>query len=172
MKQRANSTAIEKRARKNARINKAFSAGDRILVIDNHSKESEINKYLVPRVIKDLPAKIFICKTDARIKKNKINKVVVPANLDQECCKFLDAYFQNKQFKETGYKIKKGKTEYIKLLQNITEDECRQFAKERRFKFKENKAEKKQTHEFLQALSKTHPEIRFSLLKSMDAAIK
>lgn len=179
MKQTTSMAAIEKRIRKNARLNRAFSAGDRILITDNNSKESEMNKYLVPRVIKDLPAKIFACKTkkanyfnnkklNAFIKKHKINKVVLPTKLDQECCDFLDAYFQNKRFNGIGYKIKKGNTEYVKLLRNITEEECRHFAKQKKLKYKENKKGKNQTNIFLQELSKKHPEIKFSLLKSMD----
>jgi len=154
---------IERRLRRYVRLNKFFKKNDKILIIDN------LSFYLVKKIIKDLPLKIFFKKIPISslnnkkiknyIKNNKINKIVIPWTLDDEISLFLENIFLSKKTK-----IKKN---YVKLLRTLTDNELKLFAKFKNIKFKENK-KNKDIKKFLDKLEYKHPEIKFSLLKSIN----
>lgn len=136
---------IEKRIRKNLRINKLFRKNDRIYVKD------KLSRFLIDNIIGTLPKK-FVNN------KNKANKVVVKYTLDDECQDFLEKFMFNK-------KIKKVKG--VSLLKTITDKEALLFAKYNNIKFSVNKKNKKIT-EILDKLEKLYPQIRYSLRKSAE----
>src|SRR3972149_11316153 len=81
---------IEKRVRKDVRINRIFRKNDKLLVV------GDLCCYLVKSIIRNLPVKIT--KTD-RIKKLREYKTVAPSTLDDEINHFLESIFLNKKIK-------------------------------------------------------------------------
>ncbi|MBS3097189.1 hypothetical protein J4209_00170 [Candidatus Woesearchaeota archaeon] len=144
-------TIIEKRIRKHIRINKIFKKNDNILVI------GDLCHYLVKKIIKDLPVKIIKTK---KIKRTKGYKVVIPWTLDDETNCFLNEI------------LSKGKTKaresaYIRLLENITDEEALLFSKLKGISFKPKK-KNKDIKSILDQLEERYPETKFSLLKSIN----
>jgi len=156
---------IELRIRKYIRLNEVFKKDDNILIFD------KLSLFLVKRIIKGLPTKIFLKKEfidliannkkdkklENFIKDNKINKVVVPWTLDNEICSFLEEiFFDNK-----------NKIDYIKLFTNVRKEEIRLFAKFRNIKFVGIETNDKLT-ELLDSLEKKYPDVKFGLRKSTE----
>ena len=137
---------IEKRIRKDIRINKLFSKGDKIYVKD------KLSKFLIDKIIGTLP-KEFVKSS------KKANKIVVKFTLDDECNDFLEKIMFNKNIKKV-----KG----IKLLQTITDKEALLFAKYNNIEFNTNKKNKK-IKEILDRLENLYPQTRYSLLKSIKS---
>ncbi len=137
---------IEKRIRKDIRINKLFQKNDRIYVKD------KLSKLFIDKIIGTLP------KTFTNDLK-KANKKVIKYTLDDECNDFLEKLFYNK---------KKKQVKEIKLLRKITDKEALLFAKYNNIEFRPNKKNKK-IKEILDSLEKSYPQTRFSLLKSIES---
>lgn len=137
---------IEKRIRKKIRLNKLFKKGDRILI------EDELSFFLVKKIIKDLPVKLFLRKS------NKANKKVIKWTLDDKLLVFLKNIFFGKKFK---------KREQISILDVITDNEAIMFSKINKIKFKPNIKDKNIAN-MLERLEKKYPEIRFSLSRSIS----
>ncbi len=154
---------IEKRIRKHIRINKIFRKNDKILVTD------DLSFFLVKNIIKDLPAQIFLESADIndlsknsfknKIKKEKINKIVIPWTMDDENNLFLENLFLNKN--------KRLNKRCVKILISITEKEAELFAKINKIHFKENK-KNESIKNMLDMLEEKYPETKFSLLKSIE----
>lgn len=154
---------IEKRVRKHARLNKLFRKHDKIFV------KGTLNKYLVPKIIKDLPCKIYYKKP-----KTRVNKIVIPWTLDDEINLFLKQFF-------TGKKIRQN-PKHIKLLKPITDKEAARFAKIKKLKFKPNKTLKfvskaykspiwkkeKAIQHFIDEMEKSYPDTKYKLYKSKE----
>jgi len=145
---------IEKRIRKNTRLNKIFRRGDKVLVL------GELNKYFVKSIIKDLPVELYFrAKEDKKfVKKNKINKIIRQYTIDDEVNLFLENLFLGKRMK-----AKKS----ISLLNVITDKEAKLFARINRLKFKENK-KNKDIQNLLDEMEKKDPGAKFRLLKNME----
>lgn len=137
---------IEKRIRKKIRLNKLFKKGDRILI------EDELSFFLVKKIIKDLPVKLFLRKS------NKANKKVIKWTLDDKLLVFLKNMF-------FGKKLKKQKQ--ISILDVITDNEALMFSRINKIKFKPNTKDKNIAN-MLNSLEKKYPEIRFSLSRSIS----
>ena len=153
---------IEKRVRKGLRIKKLIRKNDRILVVDNGSKESAVGGYLLKNIIKDLPVKITKIKTSKAITPKttkRYDKVIIPWSLDDEAEEFLEMLFNKKKKAKPGKKT-------IKLLKNVSEEEIELFAKIRKFRFR--KAKKTKIKQMLDNLEQRYPGYKFSLLKSTE----
>jgi|TARA_B100002003_G_C14142063_1_gene549100 hypothetical protein len=137
---------IEKRIRKNIRINKIFSKGDKIYVKD------KLSKYFIDKIIGTMP-KTFVTNP------KKATKVIIKYTLDDECNDFLEHFMFGQKRKSV-----KG----IKLLKSITDKEALLFAKYNNIKFTTNKKDKKVT-DILDELERSYPQTRFSLLKSIES---
>lgn len=149
---------IEKRIRKNIRINKIFKNKDKILVFDDLSND------VLKGIIKDSPKELFlkkikniqqINKLQPYIKKNKINKIAISACLDDIVIKFLESFILNKKNK---------KTKFIDLFENLTSEELEKFSKIKRLnylKIKKNKS----IENFLNKIDHKYPGSKFNLLK-------
>jgi hypothetical protein len=137
------SQRIEKRIRKDIRINRFFKKDDKIYVND------KLSKLLIEHIIGTLP------KTYTN--KKKANKIVIKYTLDDECDNFLNNLLFNKKIK---------KIEGIKLLRTITDKEALLFAKYNNIKFIPNK-KNNQIKNILDKLENLYPQTRFSLLKSI-----
>jgi hypothetical protein len=125
------SRMIEKRIRKNARINKIFRKGDSILVTD------DLNEYFIKHIIKDLPVTIHKRKKvdETFIKKNKITKIATNWTLDDEAINTLKEFL-------TAKKTKQNK-KTAKLLIVASDKELERFAKIHYIKFEPNKKDNK-----------------------------
>ena len=147
------SRMIEKRIRKNARINKIFSKGDKILVMD------EMNEYLIKEIIKDLPVTIYKRKKndEAFIKKNKINKIATIWTMDDEAIQTLKEFI-------TGKKIKENK-KTTKLLNVASDKELERLAKIHKIKFEPNKKDKKY-NETIEHMQQKYSDTKEKLLQS------
>lgn len=158
------SRIIEKRIRKTTRINKIFKKGDNILVFD------KLSSHIVNNILKDLPKKVFFYKKydsinqlnnkiiKNYIKKNKINKVVIPWTLDDEIDKFLKNVMLNKIIK---------KNDYIKLFKETTEEELDLFSKMNKLKYIKNK-KNKDINDFISNVDEIYPATKFKLLRSSE----
>ena len=144
---------IEKRIRKNARLNKIFRKGDKILVL------GELNKYFVKSIIKDLPVEMYFkMKEDKEFtKKKKINKIIRQETIDDKINLFLEKLFLGKNIK--------SRKKTISLLNVITDKEAKLFAKIKKLRFKENK-KNKDIQNLLDDLEKKDPGAKFRLLKN------
>jgi len=153
---------IEKRIRRYVRINKIFRKNDRILVSD------DLSFFLVNSIIKDLPAHIFLksmniddlSKSSVKrsIKKDKINKILIPWTIDDEANLFLNNLFSGRN--------KRLDKRYIKLLITITDKEAGLFSKINDIDFKENK-KNEEIKKMLDMLEQKYPETKFSLSRSI-----
>jgi tRNA(Ile)-lysidine synthase TilS/MesJ len=149
---------IEKRVRKEFRTKKLIKKNDRILMIDNGSKEFAVGEYLLNNIIKNLPAKIEIKKSSKSTK--KYDKIIIPWSLDDECEEFLNMVFNKKKQPKFSKKA-------IKLLMNVSDEEIGLFAKIKGFKHKKRK--KSKIKQMLDLLEKRYPGYKFSLLNSTKA---
>ncbi|MBD3248903.1 hypothetical protein GF336_02550 [Candidatus Woesearchaeota archaeon] len=134
---------IEKRIRKNTRVNKLFSKGDKIKVND------ELSRYFVESISNDIPIKV--------VEKNG-NKKTVKWTLDDEINKFLkDLMMNNKEEDING----------IKLLKVITDQEANKFSELKGIKFKANNKDAV-VMKIVDDLSEKHPDMRFNLFKNVE----
>ena len=122
---------LEKRIRKNARINKIFSKNDKILITD------DLNECLIRGMIKDLPVTIYKRKTINQefIKKNKINNIATKWTMDDTAINTLKEFLTGKKQKENNKKTK--------LLEVASDKELERYAKIHNLKFEPNKKDKK-----------------------------
>ena len=154
---------VEKRVRKELRTKKLIRKNDRILVVDNGSKEFAVGHYLLKNIIKNLPVKIAKIKTNKAIlpkTTKKYDKVIIPWSLDDEAEDFLNALFNSKKQTKSSKKA-------IKLLMNISDEEIGLFAKIKKFKYRKRK--KSKIKQMLDMLEKRYPGYKFSLLNSIKA---
>ncbi len=158
---------IEKRVRKELRLNKLIKKNDRIFLIDDDSAEFHVSNYLLPRIIKDLPVTITTKKTSFELGKEVkeiCDKVIIPWNADKEDEYFLNCVFNNKEMPYLGHYKIKSKT-YVKLLRPVLHSEVQTFAKIKKFKYKKQNT-RSSISEMIDELETEYPEIKFSLLKS------
>lgn len=155
---------IEKRVRKELRTGKLIRKNDRILFIDNGSKEFKVGYALLTSIIKDLPVKISIKKSKSIAASSalskKYDKIIAPWSLEDEDEQFLDFLFSRKKPKQMCRNA-------VKLLMNISEDEISAFAAIKGFKFREKP--KSAVRKILDSLEKRYPGYKFSLLNSIKA---
>lgn len=168
---------VEKRVRKYVRINKLIAKDDRLLVI------GDVCGYFVARIIKDLPVKIVKAKFDGElvevfddeksnksgnnkikgmIKKNKVDKVIIPWTLDHECLLFMTKLF-DKGFGRD--KLKQDK-KHIKLFLTIDEKSLIEFCRIKKLEYRPIKEHKLRAE--LDRLSEKYPEVKYSLGKSIE----
>ncbi|MBU4284460.1 MAG: hypothetical protein KJ968_05095 [Nanoarchaeota archaeon] len=172
---------IEKRVKKEIRSKKLINEKEKILLLDNNSKEAKISEHIIKvaynnRVdllkvkINELKIGFLSKEVKGSIKKNKIKQVIIPWDLDDEIIYFTENLFKKGDFKFLGH-FKQNKISYIKLLRNVLDSECLLFAKCRKFKFKdrpEKDKQRKDIKKMLDKIDKKHAETKFSLLKSID----
>jgi len=171
---------IERRVKKEVRSKNLINEKEKILLLDNNSKEARISEHilnttynnrlnLIKVKVNNFKLGSLNKKTKEIIKKNKIKQVIIPWNLDDEIIYFTEILFNKGNFKFLG-NFKQNKIFHIKLLRNVLESECLLFAKCRKFKFKEKPKKDKQRKDIkkmLDKIDKKHAETKFSLLKSI-----
>ncbi len=171
---------IERRVKKEIRSKKLINEKEKVLLLDNNSKEARISEHIIKTAynhrVELLKVKVNLLKigflsreVKEIIKKNKIKQVIIPWNLDDEIIYFSENLFNKGNFNYLSH-FKQNKTSYIKLLRNVLESECLLFARYRKFKFKkktEKDKQRKDIKKMLDKINKKHAETKFSLLKSI-----
>ena len=155
---------IEKRIRRHIRTSNFFEKGDRILATD------DITEFLLKKILGKLPDEIIKKKISLTslsnktakefIKKNKINKVVIPWTADDESVSFLKSIFGDGN-------ISFENTSYIKLLRPVLDEEASFYAKKNKIQWQPNKKDKK-VKTFIDNMQKKYPETKFSLIRSIE----
>ena len=139
---------IEKRIRKDARLNQYFKKDQRILV------RSPLAEKVVKDITKKFPVKI--------LKKNiKAGIIIKETTMDDEIHSFLDTFMKNKINKT---KLKENKKE-IKLFRTLTDSEYNTYAK--LLGFKQKKRKKDNIDKTIESLEKRYPQIRYSIFQSL-----
>ncbi|MBW2966089.1 hypothetical protein KY342_03220 [Candidatus Woesearchaeota archaeon] len=148
---------IEKRVRKNARLNKIFRRGDKVLVLGS------VNKYFVKSIVKDLPIELYFKAREDKefVRKKRINKIIRQETIDDQVNLFLEKLFSNKSMKS-----KLSNKSNISLLGVVTDKEAKLFAQIKELRFKENK-KNKDVQIILDDMENKDPGAKFRLLKNM-----
>lgn len=155
---------IEKRARKQLREYIFLNKDDKVLIIDNDSKESATNKYLFGKIIKGFPAKIIVKKFENEkavqeyVKKEKINRIVIPKNADDLLKEQLENLLMNK-------KEKKNENEIV-LLAHVLDSEIEEFAKLLNLKYTKKEKKTNLMIDEFEKLEEKYPGAKFGFLKS------
>ena len=184
---------IERRIRKYTRINQAFKRGDRLLIIDelcyNLVKKiidklpviispNKVRRYRRPQN----PEKVLwltiymknftiqeVFKSSEKlkryVKKNNINKIVIPWTIDDSSAYFLHKVFNNFLLNE------KRKYNLVKLLSGITNTEAQIYSSIKGVPFKPNNLYP-DIQIFLDSLEHIYPDTKFGLVKSKEVISK
>lgn len=158
---------IEKRVRKDIRINKLILKNDKLLVLDDGSYCSKLNIFMLKSIIKDPTIIIEIKKIDlfdyAKFNNDiKYNKTIIPWCLDDEIALYLKSMFENKK-----QIIISDKT--ISLILGVTKKEIKDFLDIKKIKYKSSKPIDKDIKLFIGNIDNKYPGTRFSILKSIKA---
>lgn len=145
------SEQIEHRIRKNARINKLFKKGDKLITI------GPLADYLTRRIIEGLPLTITSRKTPPKTIPRGA-KLVLPDTMDDIEYDFLTAFFAGKPIEND---------DAIRIMRVITDQEALRLAACASVRFQPKPKDNMITG-FLHTLEEKHAETRFSLLKSID----
>jgi len=155
---------IEKRVRKELRINKLLVKNDKVLILDDSSPGSSVVKYLINNIIKDPTIKIDMKKV------NKIelsgdykdyDKVIVPFVMDDEIVSYLDSYFNNNN------KSKEKEDKFVMPLIVLRSDEVLNFAETKKLVFKKSKRSNDDIKKMVDNLEKKYPGTYNSIFKTI-----
>lgn len=151
---------IEKRVRKSLRDNNWLKPEDKILYIDDGTMQSGVGIFFINAIFKNKPFNFSFkkgtTKSAARLSKG-YDKVLIPWSMDDEVEQYLDALFNAK---------KVPKTNHIKLLINVSDEEIALFAKIKKIKGKQKA--KTVLGKMLDNLEKRYPGSKFGLLRSVS----
>jgi hypothetical protein len=163
---------LEKRVRKEIRVNNLLSKGDRILVIDDGSAESKLATIILPRLLKELPVRIRILKMKhvlGKVWKGHDDRVIIPWNADMETSYVLECIATGKEPRWLGnYHI--GKQIFIKLFMPCLQSEVERLARLHDLEFR--RRGKGTVNFFLDTLESEYPEVKFSIMKSTRALMQ
>ena len=138
---------IERRIRKDLRMNALISKGDTLILTDP----------LCRRVIEDIVQGMPLTITDDG---GAPGKRVLPWTMDDEICYFLKRFLAGEEYPELGH----GKA--IKLFLTVREKELEAFAKAKGLPFTPRPRDRFRA--LIDNLEARHPETRFSLAKSIE----
>ena len=156
---------IEKRVRKEIRVNDLIQKNDKLLLLDDNSKAAILNKYFLKNIIRDPTIKIKMKKIgsyDPNFNYDKTDgyqKIIVPYLLDDEISVYLGSFFNNKN-EEFLHSKKK-----IKPVIGVTSDEAKTFLRIKKIVAKKEKTSN--IDKMLSRLEKKYPGTRFSILKTI-----
>ena len=135
---------IEKRIRKNARLNKLFRKSDKILVKD------DISEHFVKKITKDMPVSI--------VKSGKADKIVESWTADDE----INNFFMN----ILGYGEKQDKNK-VKIFLGVTDDELEEYCRLNGISFRRREKDK-EIKKLIDSVTVKHPDSRHKAIKSIE----
>jgi len=157
---------IQKRIRKEIRLNNLISKNDSVLFLDDGSASAALLNVTLPFILKSLPHKINKLQKRYSIgeKIQSEEKIILlPWNATDEADYFLDCVLTNKKSSFLGH-FMINKKRYIKPLIHITKKEIEDYAKITKVSFSFNKNVSTE----LKKLDKIVPNVEFGLLKSIQ----
>ncbi len=163
---------IEKRVRKEFRVNEFLKKKDKIFLIDDGSPEAKLNIYFIKNLSQNLFLNLIILKAEeyslGKTFKKNIKKIIIPWNSDKEALYFLESVLDNKNAEYLGHFLIKGNL-FFKPLLHVSNNEILLFARIKNIKLSPKAFLKKETSylsEHLELLENEFPEVKFSLIKS------
>ncbi len=153
---------IEKRIRKNIRVNRFFSKNDDILIIMNNTNGSFTTKYIMEQVEQKMPIKLSFKDSFTSEDLSNFDIIIASQNTDDEIDTFINQISELNLINEikNNDEIKK-RNHIISVIDNVSEQECFLFNT-----FKELDTVKVTKHE-LDDFDKPYPETKFSTNKSI-----
>jgi len=164
---------VEKRVRKDVRVNGYFQDVKKILILDDGTENSAVCSYFA----KELTgySKIgFISKRiksanglsweeiSKMIREEKVDRMILPWNAEQESEFLLKGMVSKKGFVRDDTRI-------IKLLKHLSQKEVLLFAKIKGLRHrKDSEPYDRKINRFLGELEKGSPDIRFALISSFE----
>ncbi len=154
---------IESRAKK-ALSKQNLKKGDKILIIDDGSKEFLVGEYLFRKLMQKVPIVIEIKKKDAINLENaqkEYTAIILPQDMDDEAESLIDAMINNKTLQ---------KNKIINVLQNVYDREVKIFADIKKFKYTEQ--EKSKIQNALNKIEQKYPQAQFAMVQNIKALKK
>ena len=157
---------IEKRIRKYVRMNRLIQRNDIIWTTDALAEK------ITKGIVQDMPVKWLKRKEKVEnilkmtkkvkecIKKNRIQKIIIPWTADDEAAAFLKRALENSPRKEMDRRI-------VPLLVRVTDQEAAILSKYHKAAFSPNKGNE-EIKSMLDRMEERYPETKFSLLKSAE----
>jgi hypothetical protein len=160
---------VQKRVRKEIRINRLIEKKDSVFIIDDGTAEAKLICHLMKEILQDLPVTIEKKRVNHVLGqeiKGTYDKIIIPWCADKEGEYLLNCFFEGKKPKYLSHFKLKGK-KYIKPFIHVMHKEVIEFCKIRKIKFKEIKTSSL-AYEMIDKLQKEYPEITFSLVRSSE----
>lgn len=151
---------IEQRTRKTL-AKKGLKKGDKILIIDDGSKEFIVGEYLFRKIIEKVPLTIEIKKkeeTDIEKARQEYTAIILPRDMDDEAETLLLAMINN---------IPLQKDNTINVLEKVYDEEVKIFADIKKFNYKEQ--EKSHIKKSLETIKQKYPQAEFALMQHIKA---
>jgi hypothetical protein len=167
---------VEKRARKNARIEGYFREGEDIIFLDDGSANSAVSRYFLDRFTEHRSPKMAVEKVEemddvfgtrrnrvieALLRKHPDSKLILPVNADNEAELFL------KEMAGAGHR--KQSPRLIKLIKCLSQKEVELFAQLKGFKYSKALSNESDIKTLLDRLSAESPDLKFAVLASLEA---
>jgi hypothetical protein len=165
---------IDKRVRKEIRINELIRSNDKILIIDDGSCQAKLSIFLLKEIIKDPTVNIKIKKEKFDLGKESegdYTKIVIPWDADKEADYFFCSVLENSKAKYLGHYTLKNRI-YLKILLHVLHQETELFCKLKKIEYKKTKKKADLMSRMIGRLEKEYPEIKFGLIKSSEEAKK
>lgn len=146
---------LEKRVRRDIRLHNPFKKGEKVLVLDNKTKESCLTLYLLKRITNGLNLNIKVKKQkNLAVKQNGYAKIILPLDGDDIIENFMNHLTSKQKERQDESKNK------IFFLKTILDKEVAEAVKKLGYNCKES------IHE-LDKTEKRYPGSKFAFLKSI-----
>jgi len=144
---------MDKRIRKNLRVNRLLDVKEEYVLIDDSSSEAKLTEYFLKEIFKGY-LKMKISK-----KPLKNRKLILPTNLDEQVILFLDVFLKNE--KRTGNEMNAAEKTKIFPLEVLMQKEVELLCRILKIKFKPRVKK-----DILADLEKRYPGTKFSAFQS------
>jgi hypothetical protein len=161
---------MEKRVRKNLRVNQLIDVNKEYVLFDDLTSEAKVTEYFLNKIFKGY-LKLKIVKSPLKIVNEKNNKndktkksaikgkeLIIPTNLDEQVLLFLDNFLKNKKATK---KDNKNKSNEIFPLEVLMQKEIELICRILKIKFYPRVKK-----DILDELEKRYPGTKFSLFQS------
>ena len=148
-------TTIEKRVRKDLRIKFHLKAHEKLVVLNDQSKEEMVSEYIVKSIAKSIPLNITV-QEQSNIPED--TRIIIPTSATKVAANFL------KHMMLKNNLDKPGKNQ-IPLLESLNEDEIHTFAQFKNLPFKVIKSNDK-FEELVKSIEEQYHSSTFGIVKS------
>ena len=161
MKKRYCIEDIEKKVRKQIRLNRLVAKNDTLYVSDDGKLTNVAAYNLLSDIIKD--PTIQIKKVKRIPKQDKKKKEVLANTLEIESAEYIEEFIKDKKREEKNT---------IKPLIRLTLEECRYYCNKKRLNYKDETIKDDPITEFIQAIQKKYESTMHSLIRSEETLKK